>query len=116
MKLTFAALAAVGVVHADIAATHEHNPKVPIVDLIYKPLFGEHIKRNCPEGIHNQLYPDGMYVRKAMQAMHFAGLNSLFGEDANQLQNEVCFGDWMHETAIPVYDIVDKIHNDMWSV
>jgi len=70
MKLTYAALAAVGVSACpfDIYHHSEHNMKAMAVDVVYKPLFGSHIKDNCEEKPEKMV--NGVFYRKWMQAVN----------------------------------------------
>lgn len=114
MKLSIAALAAVGVSACHWSDKHEHNMKVAVTDLIYKPLFGESVKKTC--AVEPVTYKDGTFMRKLMGEAHKASLVAAFSDLEESPVGDECFGDWMHQAWGPIHSVGKKMHDDFWSV
>jgi len=113
-KLSFAALAAVGVSACHWSDHHEHNMKVAAVDTLYKPLFGESIKKTCD--VEPVTYKDAVFMRKLMGEAHKASLVAAFDDVEESPVGDECFGDWMHDAWGPIHAVHVKAHEDFWSV
>jgi len=104
MKFTFAALAAIGV------SGHkcEKNWKAMAADIVYKPLFGGHIKDTCED------YPgpieNGIYIRKFLRATHVTGQEALYGEKG--IVHDDCYGEWIEPAWAPIHNAFHKMHVD----
>merc|ERR1719265_2051345 len=107
MKFTYAALAAVGV----SAHNHEHNWKAIAADIVYKPLFGGHIKDMCTETPEKLKL--GIFIRKLLRATHVSGTEALYGESG--FISDECFGDWIEPMWAPIHDAFHKMHEDFMS-
>lgn len=112
MKLSFAALAAVGVSACN--HHHEHNMKVAVADILYKPLFGESVKKTCD--VEPVTYDDAIFMRKLMGQAHKASLVAAFSDLEESPVGDECFGDWMMDAWAPVHAVHTKMHDDFWSV
>jgi len=107
MKLTFAALAAVGV----SAHKCEKNWKVYAADIVYKPLFGGSIKDTCTE--EPEKMENGKYIRKLLRATHVSGVEALYGESG--FIDDDCFGEWMEPMWKPIHNAFHKMKYDFHS-
>jgi hypothetical protein len=114
MKLSFAALAAVGVSACHWSDKHEHNMKVAVTDLIYKPLFGESVKKTCD--VEPKTYKDGLFMWKLMGSAHKSSLVAAFSDLEETPDRDECFGDWIHDAWSPIHTVGKKMKEDFWSV
>ena len=95
------------------AHQHEHNWKVAMVNKVYKPLFGQSLKGECPDDL--QTYSDGHFIRKLMGSMHVSSIMAAYNLEENPLPEE-CFGDWIDAMWAPIHNVGHKWHTDPWSV
>jgi len=113
MKYGIAALAALGV---SAHHTHQHNVKVAIVDLVYKPYFGESVIETCPAA--PERYNDGEFLRIMMKEAHKSSIIHTYSDvsEENYPVSEECFGDWMKDAWKPIHKVHHKVHDDFWTV
>jgi len=113
MKFATAALiGAASACHCEIPHHCQKNWKIPVVDLLYKPLTGSHIQDTCEV----KPYPmrTGLWMRKLMRETHVTGVEALYGQQ--DIVDDECFGEWMVSAWDPIDLVKEKMKDDFHSV